>query len=315
MRSENTEHTDKIALSDEAIGWLVKLHSGVATPVDHDAFADWRTLSDQHEAAARDAEAVWSGIGVAGPQFRRKNRELTVTRRAALCGGIFLLAGVVLQRTGFIGPQLFADYVTGIGEQRTIALADGSSVSLNADTALSVDMRPEKRSLQLFYGQATFDVAPDRARPFVVSAAAGKIEAIGTSFDIDIRTENVAVTVLSGLVEVSTDADPITAVEVSGNERVLYDRAGSAFSPEVVDADIETSWRRGRLIFNQRKLGDVISELERYRRGKIVIANNELRALNVTGAFDLTAPETILDTLASTLPIRITHLPLVTIIR
>jgi len=315
MTSENTEHAVKMALSDEAIDWLVKLHSGTASEADHIAFADWRKRSDLHEAAARDAEAVWGGIGVAGPQFRRKERKLKVTRRTALSGVMLLAGGVVLQRTGLIGPQLFADYVTGIGEQRRIELADGSSVFLNADTAVSVDMRPEKRLLQLYYGQATFDVSPDHTRPFVVSAAGGQTQAIGTSFDVDIRTENVAVTVLSGRVGVSTDADPIVSVEVSGDERVFYSRSGTVFTPEVVDADIETAWRRGRLIFNQRKLGDVVSELERYRRGKIVITSHELRDLNVTGAFDLNAPETILDTLASTLPIRITELPLVTIIR
>lgn len=302
-------------LSDEAIEWLVRLSSGRASDADHSAFVLWRQQSTDHEYAAQEAEALWQGIGIAGKQVRRAERKATITRRAMMGGTMMLAGGVVLERTGLIGSHLFADHVTGIGQQKTIELADGSSAFLNADTALSVDYRRESRLLQLFRGQATFRVARDAARPFIVEAGGGRTQAIGTAFDVRYQSRDVVVTVLSGVVNVSTDAAPLDMVRAEVDQSVHYTPSGRPSAPEAVDAYMETAWQRGKLIFNRRKLGDVVAEIERYRSGTIVITSEELRELEVTGAFDLNEPEAMLDTIENTLPVRITRLPLVTIIR
>lgn len=78
---------------------------------------------------------------------------------------------------------------------------------------------------------------------------------------------------------------------------------------------METAWRRGKLIFNRRPLGDVVAEIKRYRSGQIVIASAGLRALEVTGVFELADPEAILRTIEETLPVHVTRLPFVTVIR
>lgn len=307
-------HADRV-LSDQAIEWLVRLSSGRASEADHSAFAIWRQQSTDHEYAAQEAEALWQGIGIAGKQVRRAERKATITRRAMLGGTMVLVGGVVLERTGLIGPHLFADHVTGIGEQETIKLSDGSSVFLNADTALSVDYRRENRLLQLFKGQASFTVAKDAARPFIVEAGGGRTQAIGTAFDVRYQSRDVVVTVMSGVVNVSSDTAPSDMVRVEADQSVHYTPYSHPSVPESVDAYMETAWQRGKLIFNRRKLGDVVAEIERYRSGKIVIASEGVRELEVTGAFDLNDPEAMLDTIENTLSLRITRLPLVTIIR
>lgn len=315
MTADGKRHDADTALSDEAIDWLVKLHSGRATRADHAAFAAWRGQSEAHEVAAREAEAVWHGVGIAGGEVRKAERKASLTRRAVLGGAVLLAGGAVLERTGMIGPHLLADHVTGIAEQRTVALADGSSVFLNADTALSEDFGAAERRLRLFRGEAVFTVAHDAARPFVVEAGDGRTRALGTVFDIDIRSREVVVTVLEGVVEVATDAGPRDAVIAGADQRIRYGASGRPSHAEAVDSDIETAWRRGKLIFNRRPLGDVVSELERYRHGQIVIASARLRSLEVTGVFDLADPEAVLRTIEETLPVRITRLPLVTVIR
>ena len=303
------------ALSDAAIEWLVSLNSGRATAEDRAAFAAWRRTSDEHELAAREAETIWHGLGIAGDQVRHAERKTKLTRRALLGAGMTLAGGVALERSGAIGPHLLADHVTGIGEQRSISLADGSSVFLSADTALSVDFSPEERRLRLFRGEAIFTVARDAARPFVVGTRDGRTRAIGTIFDIDIRPIEVVVTVLEGKVDIATEAEPLGTVIAEADQRVRYRAAGRPTAPETVDSDIETAWRRGKLIFNRRPLGDVVAELERHRSGRIVIASDGLRTLEMTGVFDLAEPEAVLRTIEATLPVRITRLPLVTIIR
>ncbi len=297
-------------LSDEALEWIVRLSSGRAGDADRQAFAAWRGRDAEHELAAQEAETLWHGLGAAGTTVRTKG----VTRRAVLGGGLATLTGAALYGSGVVGPHLFADHVTEIAERRSIGLPDGSTALLNAGSALSVDFTGSARTLRLFRGQATFTVAHDAARPFLVEADGGETRALGTVFDVDIRPRDVAVTVLEGTVGVSTDA-AATAVVAELDQRVTYTAGRPPSAAETVDADSETAWRRGKLIFNGRRLGDVVAEIERYREGRIVIAGSELRGLPVTGVFDLTEPDAVLDVVEQTLPVRISRLPFVTIIR
>lgn len=315
MNPDGKQRDVDTALSDEAIDWLVKLNSGRATQDDRAAFAAWRRQSEDHELAAKEAETVWHGVGIAGNRVRQAERKAKLSRRAVLGGAVLLAGGVALERSGLIGPHLLADHITGIAEQRTIMFADGSSAFLNAGTALSVVFSAEERRLRLFNGQAVFTVAHDATRPFVVEAGDGRTRAIGTVFDIDIRPREVVVTVLEGVVDIATDAEPLDAMIAEEDQRVRYSASGRPSVPEMVDSDVETAWRRGKLIFNRRPLGDVVAELERYRRGQIVIASDHLRTLEVTGVFDLAEPEAVLRTIEITFPVRVTRLPLVTIIR
>lgn len=306
-----------LALSDAAIEWIVKLTSGNAAPEDKEEFLRWRAQSAEHEAAAHEAETIWHGVGAAGDEVKAVRRRLArakLKRRTIIGGGVLLLAGAGLRASGVIGPRLFADYVTAVGERRTVTLPDGSSISLNGYTALSVDYTRTLRGLTLHEGQATFAVVPDAMRPFVVEANGGRTRAIGTVFDVDVRPDETAVTVVEGKVGVSTALNEGEA-NAAADQRVRYTSAGRRAPTENVDAAAETAWRRGKLIFNNRPLGDVIAELGRHRPGAIVIANATLRKMPVTGIFDISDPDAVLDMIEETFPVTITRLPLVTILR
>lgn len=306
------------ALSDQAIEWVVRMHSGHATQAEQDEFAKWRRSNPLHEAATREAETLWNGIGIAGQKVRkseRANARAKITRRALLGLASAGLIGGGLVQTGLLRLTFLADYATGIGEQKTIVLSDGSTIQMNARSALSVSFDRMQRLVSLFEGQATFTVTHDPARPFLVAAADGQTKAIGTVFDVDMRPQEVAVTVLDGTVSVTTKMVEDHPVSASLNQRVRYTDDGVILPAEEVDADIETAWRRGKLVFNNRRLAEVVAEVERYRRGKIVLVGSSLQQLFVTGLFDLTDPESVLTTIQQTLPVRITELPMVTIIR
>ncbi len=306
-----------VALSDEAIDWLVALNSGRATDQDRASFAEWRARSAAHELAAREAEAVWHGVGIAGDRARTSERKASrakLTRRAVVGGGVLVAGGWALGQSGALSIRGFADHVTSMGERRSVMLPDGSSVLLNAGTALSVNFGEGKRALRLLAGEATFTVRPDPSRPFVVEAGGGRTRAVGTAFHSDIRPGETVVTVLEGVVEVTGAASATEAVVVRADQRVRYAASGRLSTPQAVDADIETAWRRGKLIFNRRPLGDVVAEIERYRSGTIIIGGTRLRTLEVTGVFDLDDPEAILRTIEETLPVRALRLPLVTVL-
>ncbi len=318
MKSDANGADTDLALSDAAIEWIVKLKSGRATSEDEAAFLAWRSRSAAHDAAAQEAELLWHGVGVAGDRFRsdaRKQARAKLTRRTVLGGAGLVLVGAGLNATGVLGPHLYADFATGIGEQRTIELADGSSVVLNGNTALSADFDTIQRELTLHQGEATFTVKPDPARPFVVGAHGGQIRAVGTVFDVDIRATETAVTVLEGEVNVTSSLPTSASINAKANQRIRYTPAGTPAPAEAVDAAVETAWRRGKLIFNARPLSDVVAEIQRHRRGTIVLASSRLRSLEVTGVFEINDPESILRTIDETLGVSVTRLPLVTILR
>lgn len=317
MTSHSKQKQADVALSDEAIDWLVVLSSGRATQEDHAAFNEWRQTSPAHELAAREAETIWHGLGIVGDEVRheeKKARQARIPRRAFLGAAGLAMLGIVGERLGMFAAGGFADYSTRVGELRTIALPDGSSVQLNASTALSVDFTEQSRVLSLYEGQATFIVARDHNRPFIVKARGGRTRAVGTVFDIDIQSEAVVVTVVEGTVAVMSDADSEKSVIANADHRVRYS-SDFLTKAEAADSSLQTAWQRGKLIFDRKPLGEVVAEIRRYRAGQIIVANDRLRSLSVTGVFDLSDPDMILRTIEETLPVRVTRLPLVTILR
>jgi transmembrane sensor len=97
-------------------------------------------------------------------------------------------------------------YSTDIGERRSITLADGSTVDLNARSQLRVEFSKSERRVELLDGQALFQVAKDKQRPFIVHSGQATVRAVGTQFDIYRRTYGTTITVLEGRVAVYSSA-------------------------------------------------------------------------------------------------------------
>jgi transmembrane sensor len=209
---------------------------------------------------------------------------------------------------------LLSSYSTGIGGRREIALPDGSTAYLNTSSAISLAFDAGQRRLSLDAGEALFAVAADAARPFAVSAAAGVAVAHGTVFGMRRTGDEVGVFVAEGSVEVQLGGNP-AAARLEPGQGLRY-RHGRIVTPvTAVDIAAATAWQRGKLIFNRRPLAEVTRELERYRFGRIVIANAALRDMPVTGVFDLADTDAALDTIERTLPIKVSYLPLLTVLR
>lgn len=169
-----------VVLSDEAIGWIVRIGSEAATAEERAAFEEWRNRSPAHANAAAEAAAIMESIGVTGQadEYREIGTTLRhtppavalrVSRRAVLAGGAATAATVGLIGSGAFGPPLgfFADYATGVGERERVVLQDGSVAWLNTATALSANFSDRERRLTLHAGGALFEVAKDKTRPFV----------------------------------------------------------------------------------------------------------------------------------------------------
>jgi len=313
------------ALSDEAIDWLVRLSSGRATVDDRQAFLLWRERSPMHDAAAAEAEALMRAVAETrqGDTLRRGVVPFSlsppprrVSRRTVFAGATAAAASVAVVTVGLnvVGPLsgVYADHATAVGERQRVVLADGSVVTLNTATALSVDYSGHERRIALHDGEALFEVAKDPNRPFIVMAGNGQARAVGTAFVVRRNDTCEQVIVTEGTVEVTVGK--AAPVRLEAGQRLGFG-GGDGQKVRTVDVDAVTAWQRGKLIFNRRSLQSVVEELQRYRRGRIVIANEELKTLQVTGVFDLDDPDHLLRTLVETSKARVVQMPLLTIIR
>ncbi|MFT3976162.1 MAG: FecR domain-containing protein [Sphingomonas bacterium] len=323
--SDGRPDTDRLAprnlaLSDEAIDWIVRLGSEAATDADRSAFEAWLARSPAHAEAAAEAVSIMEDIGETrtadeyrevGAAIRHPvSAPLRFSRRRVLAGGIAAVAAG-LSASGMLGPPsaLWSDHATGIGGRKRIDLPDGSVAWLNTASALSVDYTNARRRLTLHAGEALFQVEKDKARPFVVRSGEGEARALGTVCSVRHGTINDVV-VTEGVVEVRAGS---RSARLIAGQRVAYgdDILGAV---EAVDANAATAWSRGKLIFNRRPLGEVAAELERYQYGKVIVRGESLRRLEVTGVFDLDDMAALFRAVAGTVNVPVTRLPLLTII-
>ena len=315
---QETDESSTEAVKDAATAWFVRLRDEPLSDNVRRAFEDWRDAETTNADAYREIERLWSGLdqidrrsvsrsvrqNVANPSAGSalRGRRLTWRRMATAASLVIVVFAGILSQTQ---PGILADYRTGIGEQRSIVLADGSTAQLDASTMLSVNFDADRRSTTLHGGEAYFDLATEPARPFVVDAGVGRVEALGTAFSVERRNGVVDVVVTESKVIVS-DRRGRTAVVAAG-QGVRITSAGLG-SVALADALTALAWRRERLVFDNRPLGEVLDELQRYRRGRIVILDDELSALPVTGSFALSDTDATLETIERALPIRLYRL-------
>lgn len=264
----------KTAVTTEA---LRDFHAWKREPVNAAAFgrveAGWKAAG----AVARhpDVQAEAAALLRRYPAKRRVDWRVLVAP-VAVVGA----AGLAWFAAGTFAPT----YETGVGEQRVVALSDGSRVRLNTDSAVRVWYWGDTRRIYLRRGEAMFAVAHDPARPFLVEAGRAQVRALGTKFDVRREPDGVAVTLLEGRVRVASGTG--AAKELAPNQRLRVTAAGvSAVQP--VSAAQSLSWTTGRLVFQGVPLRDAVREANRYSRRKLELAvPEEIAGEQVSGTFE-----------------------------
>ncbi len=305
-------------VSDEALRWVMRLNSGTATAADRRGFQSWRNLSGEHEAAAREAEALWAdagylhldpATGIVKPGRPAKTGQ---TRRTILTGAAGLVAlGGGLWSAGVLRNRN-ADYETGLGETRTVALPDGSRATLNARSGIALDFTRSERRIALIAGQVFFEVEAEPARPFTVQFNDILATALGTAFDVDSNLADgaFAISVTQHAVEVTSPSHlgPFERVKVLESQAVTIDANGYIGPVIEQPASVTAAWRKGMYIAENRTLGDVVAALRSYHRGWLVIRGEGTASLLVNAVLNLRTPDESIDALANGLPISVRRL-------
>lgn len=296
----------------EAADWLVQLHSGSATPADHQAIAQWRLRSAEHAQAWQRAEALLGDLrsvpaGVAIQTLKRAARKQGLSRRQTLTRiGLLLLAGPVGIASQHVPWQQWtADQRTAVGEQQRLQLADGTQVLLNTDSAIDVAFSPVERRLKLLNGEVLISTAPDlSARPFIVETPQGSALSLGSRFCVRIDGSCSQVSVLEGRVQIT----PLLLQQsntLPAGERQRF--KSNAFETAEAFDSTSLAWDKGMLLANNLRLDELLSELSRYRRG-VLRCHPDVAALRVSGAFSLRDTDASLRLLSDTLPLKISSL-------
>lgn len=204
-------------------------------------------------------------------------------------------------------------YRTGLGERRSVILDDGSVLSLDAMSRVSVRYSKGERRLVLQQGQARFDVAHDASRPFSVAARDRTVVATGTAFNIDILSPEVRVTLIEGRVLVlprasnvplSARSQPKAAVELREGQELVARGDGRARLVNAVDTNQATAWQQGKLMFAGEPLGQAVERVNRYANTKVTVADAKAAAIRISGAFDAGDVDAFVEGVADIHPVR-----------
>lgn len=243
-----------------------------------------------------------SDAAIAGIEAARRGVE---GRRRVLggIGGLFAL-GLAGWRHAALPEVVMAwgaDYRTATGEQREIALADGTRVWLNTDSALSVDYRADARLLKLVAGEILVQTAGDRSgRPFYVETRFGRMQALGTRFTVNHNQDRTRLDLFESAVEIRNAAGGVKRLEAGQRAEFTTDRI-SAIGPA---ERAREAWHRGVVLAENIPLSQLIDELARYQRAHISVAP-EVAGLSVMGVYPADDPDRALAMLENTLPIRV----------
>lgn len=316
-------------IREAAAEWAVRLHAGALAPAEALELQRWRAADPRHEAALAFACSTWAALGELGAQgdtqaasqarrapsstapLARPRRSRRLWRRAAGAALVVVLAVV----GGLQGPEwllrMQSDYLTAKGEVRQVQLADGSTVELDSGSAIRLDFNDRERRIHLLEGTAFFEVAPmgeGENRPFVVDSAGGQTRALGTRFVVGRESaERAWVGVLQHRVAVSLQAAPLrgkSEQQLDEGQGARYSKTGGVQALNDLNLQRATGWRRGVLVFERQPLAQVVEQLNRYRKGRIVLGDSALGERQISGVFRLDMLDSVAATLSQELQLK-----------
>jgi transmembrane sensor len=309
-------HPELNTAEKQAMEWRARLSSDQLSAAHRLAFENWLKQSPENAAAWHDVNAFWNGLDHVSlddldlDAAVRADRLRPPPSKRPAWGTSLALAASVLLAAVLVYPALdtyLADYRTPTGQQRQIALEDGSTLLLNTASAVSVEYSPQRRRITLHGGEAFFTVAPNPGRPFIVQTEAGQVQALGTAFDVRQEGNTVEVTVFEHTVKI-TNLRGAVRERLSEGERLQFDSDG--IEPAgLIDRQRAAAWHRQWMVFQDRPLGEVVAELDRYRPGKILVISPAIEKLPITGVFEIADTDVALASIEQSLPVKVNKLP------
>jgi transmembrane sensor len=248
-----------------------------------------------------------------------QRQELTRICRLWRLANVLTALALVWWGLQRLDETVSGSYSTSIGEQRMIALSDGSSIQMNTDSRLQVEYSRRLRSVHLLRGEALFSVMPDPSRAFEVHANDHVVRALGTAFAVHVEGIKLDVTVTQGAVDVA-EAGNAQAVTLPGVSHMRLEggpptsslgqlRAREMASLEgghdhlevqrLAESELQRrlAWQEGYLVFSGEPLIEVIEQINRYSPVTLELGDPKLASIVVAGRFRIVDLDAVLDVL------------------
>jgi transmembrane sensor len=295
-------------IDNEAFEWVARKHARALGCAESAAFDAWYAADTRHQGAYVRAMAIYNAINLAtvpqslAPQADQPRRGFVKYAAMAAC-----LAATV-GAMNFSG--LFEDkvLVTAKGEFRKVPLQDKSIATINGGSRIEVEFTSRERKIDLQKGEAWFEVAKDKSKPFIVSAGDARIRAVGTAFSVRRFAQGAEVLVTEGTVEVWSKGRASQRRQLTAGERAFLEPEASAISITRQPSEVnrKLAWREGQLILKNQTLSDAVADFNRYSPKTIVIADAALGSKRLFGQYKLDAPELFAKDVSTVLAVPVT---------
>jgi transmembrane sensor len=317
---------------NSAAEWFARVRSDRLEPRDDETWDDWMSADERNAQSYENVELAWE----LAEELRDRpliegmlrDVDLSLTRRragpaqrragaakgwAAAAAALVLICAAAV----FVATRPKVDvYATEVGQQRTVTLADNSTIALNTATQVRVRYSRALRRIEIVNGEAVFTVTHDAARPFEVHALRGTTTAVGTEFDVQISGETTAVSVLEGTVTVrpTEGRQDGGATQISAGQAVEY-KDGAASAIRAADAGKVRGWLAQRIVFSNVALAAALTDYNRYIKTPIVLGDPNLGAKHINGVFRMGDERAFLDALEQGLHLTATATPTGTVLQ
>lgn len=308
--------SSKQEIHQQACEWISRFDRGLSA-IEDSAFSEWVNISNFHRKSLFEVAQTWDDLSVLNELSSlfplqenqvRKSKILLDRKTIAMAASV---ACVVFSCLWIVNSQLMPtvdnSYLfalsaeTKIGEQQVVTLSDGSIIHLNTDSLVSVDYSNTQRSLNLVRGEALFEVAHDKTRPFIVKAADNTVTAIGTAFNLQLdgpQQFQLLVTEGKVLVKNSTqilaDAanfkskhtlDGLGELMGAGEKAVISEHSFQQESLTNEQVQNDLAWQQGMLVFHGEPLAEALREISRYTQVDFILADEQVKQRRVAGYF------------------------------
>jgi transmembrane sensor len=326
--SEILRLRSRAEIDEEAALWTWRMEGERVDLARRQAFDLWLRQDPRHPRAYDDFAKLWRELdGLA--EAKGDNTAATLNTFRAPRGGssplrwsvaatlLILIAGGFLWMRPSTEAQALA---TAVGQERKVLLADGSVITLNTNTIIETQLTTSERQIYLRKGEAHFQVAHDRSRPFFVHAGDTVVRAVGTEFEVRVRPDRqVDVIVNEGRVLVqgpgpSTAASGIAVGSKSRSTQIHVVQAGEALSTSTSSYLVQSvsseqlgrvlAWREGVIILDGEPLSEAVAEIERYTDARIIM-DPSIGNLRIGGRFSTSNVPAFFDALQAALPVSV----------
>ncbi len=324
-------HENQTGVADMAAQWVVRSQADDFGDAEILALTEWLEADPAHAGAFEDALLTWELVDElandligelalaepapvaatpAGVVDFNAFRNRTAARKAPLWRSPAAMTGLAAALTAAIVIPMFAlksapvtVYETHKGQRQTVALADGSTLQLNTDTRVSVQLSGHARTMVLDRGELALKVTHDANRPLTLTAGDAKITDLGTEFNVRRDDDTVAVTVREGEVALADTGASTTTLQRGDSAVHQTGTAGAVVSHG--DSDQAFAWQTAHAIYRDQPLAVVVKDLNRYF-DKPIVVDDQAGKLRLNAILTLDSEPLVVRRLQSYLPVQAT---------